>query len=72
MKGQKYTWLFGSIYLLSTADNLKEFEAFAKLVMAFFAISSTVSFGLFIYSLVYTYKLGKKGQNPPLDSISIL
>ena len=51
----------------TTEDNLNEFEAFAKLVMAFFAIASSISFWLFLGSLLCTYKRKNNGQNPPLD-----
>ena len=37
-------------------DNLNGFEAFFKLVVAFFSFSSALSFILFIYALVCTYK----------------
>ena len=40
----------------SVIDNLNEYEVFAKLVMAFFTVSSALSFLLFIYALVCTYK----------------
>ena len=38
------------------ADQLNEYEAFAKLVMVFFTVSSALSFIMFIYALVCTYK----------------
>ena len=37
-------------------DNLNEFEPFAKLVIAFFAVSSALSFLLFMSALICTYK----------------
>ena len=37
-------------------DNLIEFEAFSKLVILFIGVSSALSFLLFIYALVCTYK----------------
>ena len=40
----------------STKDNLNEFESYAKLVISFFAVSSALSFMLFITALVCTYK----------------
>ena len=40
----------------SVIHNLNEYEAFLKLVMVFFTVSSALSFLLFIYALVCTYK----------------
>ena len=38
-------------------DNLKEFESYAKLVIAFFVVSSALSFIFIIFALACTYKL---------------
>ena len=49
-------------------NNLNEVEAFSKLVMVFIAVSSALSFVLFINALVCTYKcdwLWKKCTTPP-------
>ena len=42
---------------LSDGDNLNEFEAYAKLVIAFLAVSSALSYVFFLYGLLCTYKL---------------